>query len=71
MCPPPAAISSGVVVAVAEEAWGAGPLQRGAQHLEGLQQPELLPVPLQRRADRHKEEEVSGIKYRVLCSLNV
>lgn len=56
----PTAISPGVVVAVAEEAWRAGRLHRGAQHLEGFQQQELLPVPLQRRTDHYQEEEVSG-----------
>ena len=40
------AVSSGVVVAVAEEARRGGLLHGGAQHLEGFQQQELLPVSL-------------------------
>lgn len=43
----PAAVSSGLLLAVAEEARRAGALQRRAQHLEGLQPQELLPVSLQ------------------------
>lgn len=43
----PAAVSSGVIIAVAEEAWRAGRLHRRAQHLEGFQPQELLPVSFQ------------------------
>lgn len=55
-----AAVSSGVGVAVVEEARRTGRLQRRAQLVEGVHQQELLPVPLQRRADRHQKEVVSG-----------
>lgn len=53
-----AAVSPGVSITVAEEARWAGHLQRGAQHLEGLQPQEQLSVPLQWCPDCHQEEEV-------------
>lgn len=63
----PAAVPSGLLLTVAEEARRAGALQRGAQHLEGFQPQELLPVPLQRRPDHHQEEKVSAVEPPVLA----
>lgn len=62
-----AAVSSGLIVPVAEEARRAGGLQRRAQHLEGFQPQELLPVSLQWRSDHHQEEKVSTSEGCVLC----
>lgn len=53
-----AAISSGVIITVAEEARRACSLHGRAQHLEGFQPQELLPVSLQRCPDHHQEEKV-------------
>lgn len=52
------AVPVGVFIALAQEARRAVGLHRRTQHLEGFQQQELLPVPLQRCADCHQEEEV-------------
>lgn len=60
-----AAVSSVVIIEVAEEARWAGRLHWRAQHLEGFQPQELLPVSLQWCADRHQEEEVGETKMRV------
>lgn len=52
------AISSGVIITVAEEARRACSLHWRAQHLEGFQPQELLPVSLQWCSDHHQEEKV-------------